>query len=90
MLFPTDETLTLKTGAQVMFVKNDSSADKAYYNGMIGTIAAIDAEGFTVTAKDTGENIRVQPEQWDNTRYVLNEKTNEISEEVEGTFTQFP
>ena len=50
MLFPTDETLTLKTGAQVMFVKNDSSADKAYYNGMIGTIAAIDAEGFTVTA----------------------------------------
>ena len=83
MLFPTDETLTLKTGAQVMFVKNDSSADKAYYNGMIGTIAAIDAEGFTVTAKDTGENIRVQPEQWDNTRYVLNEKTNEISEEVE-------
>ena len=90
MLFPTDETLTLKTGAQVMFVKNDSSADKAYYNGMIGTIAEIDAEGFTVTAKDTGENIRVQPEQWDNTRYVLNEKTNEISEEVEGTFTQFP
>jgi len=61
MLFPTDETLTLKTGAQVMFVKNDSSADKAYYNGMIGTIAAIDAEGFIVTAKDTGENIRVQP-----------------------------
>lgn len=90
MLFPTDETLTLKTGAQVMFVKNDSSADKAYYNGMIGTIAEIDTEGFTVTAKDTGENIRVQPEQWDNTRYVLNEKTNEISEEVEGTFTQFP
>lgn len=90
MLFPTDETLTLKTGAQVMFVKNDSSADKAYYNGMIGTIAEIDAEGFTVTAKDTGESIRVQPEQWDNTRYVLNEKTNEISEEVEGTFTQFP
>lgn len=90
MLFPTDEILTLKTGAQVMFVKNDSSADKAYYNGMIGTIAEIDAEGFIVTAKDTGENIRVQPEQWDNTRYVLNEKTNEISEEVEGTFTQFP
>ena len=88
--FPTDQELQLKEGAQVMFVKNDSSADKAYYNGMIGTIAEIDAEGFIVTAKDTGENIRVQPEQWDNTRYVLNEKTNEISEEVEGTFTQFP
>ena len=90
MLFPTEQTLTLKAGAQVMFVKNDSSADKEYYNGMIGTIERIDDKGFTVIPKDGEAEIRVQPEQWENTRYVLNEKTSEITEEVEGTFKQFP
>ena len=90
MLFPTEQTLTLKVGAQVMFVKNDSSADKEYYNGMIGTIERIDDKGFTVIPKDSAAEIVVKPEEWENTRYVLNDKTNEISEEVEGTFTQFP
>ena len=90
MLFPTEQTLTLKAGAQVMFVKNDSSAAKEYYNGMIGTIERIDDKGFTVIPKDGEAEIRVQSEQWENTRYVLNEKTSEISEEVEGTFKQFP
>lgn len=90
MLFPTDETLVLKKGAQVMFVKNDSSAEKAYYNGMIGTIEAISADGLSVRAKDTGEIINVEREKWDNTRYVLNEQTSEISEEVDGTFSQYP
>ena len=90
MLFPTDQTLTLKKGAQVMFVKNDSSAEKRYYNGMIGTVEEIDSRGFSVRAKDTGAVIKVEPEQWDNTRYAMNERTGEITEEVEGTFVQFP
>lgn len=90
MLYPTEQTLTLKEGAQVMFVKNDSSAEKAFYNGMLGTIVQIDDKGFKVRAKDNGEEINVTPEKWENTRYVLNDKTNEITEEVEGTFSQFP
>lgn len=90
MLYPTEQILTLKEGAQVMFVKNDSSADKAFYNGMLGTIVQIDDKGFKVRAKDNGEEINVTPEKWENTRYALNEKTNEIIEEVEGTFSQFP
>lgn len=90
MLFPTEQTLTLKEGAQVMFVKNDSSADKAFYNGMIGTVTEINEKNFFVRTKDTGVVIKVEPEQWENTRYEINERTNEITEEVEGTFTQFP
>ncbi len=90
MLFPTEQRLTLKKDAQVMFVKNDSSAEKAYYNGMIGTITEINGKNFFVRAKDTGAVIKVEPEQWDNTRYVINERTNEITEEVDGTFSQFP
>lgn len=90
MLFPTEQTLTLKEGAQVMFVKNDSSAGKAFYNGMIGTVTEINEKNFFVRTKDTGVVIKVEPEQWENTRYDINERTNEITEEVEGTFTQFP
>lgn len=90
MLFPTEQTLTLKEGAQVMFVKNDSSADKAFYNGMIGTVTEINDKNLFVRTKDTGVVIKVEPEQWENTRYDINERTNEITEEVEGTFTQFP
>lgn len=90
MLFPTEQRLSLKQGAQVMFVKNDSSPSKEYYNGMIGRISDIDDEGFYVIPKDSEEAIRVSPEEWTNSRYALNETTREITEEVEGTFTQFP
>lgn len=88
--YPTDETLTLKQGAQIMFVKNDRSPEKRYFNGMIGEITAIDEKSFYVRSKDYPEEIRVEQEQWDNSRYTLNEKTMEITEEIEGTFSQFP
>ena len=81
MLFPTEQILTLKEGAQVMFVKNDSSADKAFYNGMIGTVTEINEKNFFVRTKDTGVVIKVEPEQWENTRYEIDERTNEITEE---------
>lgn len=90
MLFPTEQILTLKEGAQVMFVKNDSSAGKAFYNGMIGTVTEITEKNFFVRTKDTGVVIKVEPEQWENTRYEIDERTNEITEEIEGTFKQFP
>lgn len=90
MLFPTEQILTLKEGVQVMFVKNDSSADKAFYNGMIGTVTEINEKNFFVRTKDTGVVIKVEPEQWENTRYEIDERTNEITEEIEGTFKQFP
>ena len=90
MLFPTEDTLTLKKDAQVMFVKNDSKPAKEYYNGMIGTVTEINDKHFFVRAKDTGAVIKVEPEEWENTRYVINEQTNEIAEEVDGTFKQFP
>ena len=88
--YPTEKTLTLKEGAQVMFIKNDHSGEGRYFNGMIGEIVRIDNEGFVVHSQDFNGEIRVQREQWDNTRYTLNEQTMEINEEVEGSFEQFP
>ena len=88
--FPTESSLTLKKGAQVMFVKNDSSAEKAYYNGKIGQITAIAGEKIFVKCPGDEEVIEVKPERWDNTRYKIDDETKEIQEEVEGTFTQYP
>ena len=89
-MYPTDERLTLKEKAQVMFVKNDSSPEKRYYNGMIGTVCSIGSRGFTVRPKDGGAEIEVEPETWENTRYELDNDTKEISEVVNGVFRQFP
>ena len=88
--FPTDKTLTLKLGAQVMFIKNDSSSDKKYYNGMIGEIVDIDDDHIQVRPSGQSEVIDVTPEEWQNMKYELDEKTKEIHETVVGTFTQYP
>lgn len=88
--YPTDETLTLKIGAQIMFVKNDPSPEKRFYNGMIGEIIFIGSHGFMVQSKEEGETLMVLPEEWNNYKYTLNDDTKEITEEVEGTFRQYP
>lgn len=88
--YPTDRSLTLKPGAQVMFVKNDTSGNRQYYNGMIGEVTAINGNGFSVTSKDDGRVIDVAVETWQNCRYSVDEETKEIIEEVDGTFSQYP
>ncbi|MGM9713587.1 MAG: ATP-dependent RecD-like DNA helicase [Prevotella sp.] len=92
--YPTDLSLTLKVGAQVMFVRNDMSPEKRYYNGRIGQVVNISADGVSVKCiMDDGtgtDTIIVKPEQWDNIKYSIDDETKEIVEEVEGTFTQYP
>lgn len=88
--YPADPSLTLKEGAQVMFIKNDPSGARAYYNGKIGVVHDITDEGIVVYSKEDDSYIGVQPVTWENTRYTLDPETQEIREEVEGTFTQYP
>lgn len=90
--YPTDLKLKLKTGAQVMFVKNDSSPDKRYYNGKIGRVEKINEKNRIIYVKSADENdlIEVQPEEWQNCKYDLHPETKEIEEKIVGSFTQFP
>jgi GTPase SAR1 family protein len=88
--YPTDFELILKTGAQVMFVKNDSSQEKQYYNGKIGTIDSFDEDIIYVKCPDESDCIQVYTAEWQNTKYSLDEKTKEIKETVAGTFVQYP
>ena len=88
--FPVDPQIELKVGAQVMFVKNDPSPDKRFFNGRIGRIAAIDGASVRVRCPDDFADITVEPMQWDNVKYAIDPGTNRIAETVEGTFQQIP
>lgn len=86
---PTSKELTLKPGAQVIFIKNDY--EKRWVNGTIGTISGIDEkEGTIYVLTDSGSEYDVKLDSWRNIRYKYNEEKKEIEEEVLGTFTQFP
>ena len=90
--YPTDAQLVLKIGAQVMFVKNDISAEKQFYNGKIGKLVNIDEEDYLLYIACPGESepIAVGRAEWENTKYEINPETKEIEESVIGKFIQYP
>lgn len=88
--FPADRSLKLKKGAQVMFIKNDKSPDKRYYNGKIGVVTSLGKDTVGVRCISDGVEVVLEYDKWDNTKYVIDKETNEISEEVEGEFSQIP
>lgn len=88
--YPADYELTLKVGAQVMFIKNDPAIDHAYYNGKIGIIESFEEDGINVFCKEDNRRILVPKLTWENTKYVIDDITGDIKEEVDGTFTQYP
>ncbi|WP_026775958.1 helix-turn-helix domain-containing protein [Polaribacter sp. Hel_I_88] len=88
--FPNDEKLELKLGAQVMFIKNDSSQEKRYFNGKIGIITKIAKDSVTVKCPNDEDEIVTERETWSNINYSINEETKAIKEELIGAFTQIP
>ena len=94
--YPADERLIVKEGAQVMFIKNDPTPDKEYYNGKIGVVKGFawddetDKQLIVVHCKEDDKTIYVPQLTWENTKYVIDEETKEIREEVDGTFKQDP
>jgi len=87
--YPADELLELKTGSQVMFIKNDIEKVKRYFNGKIGIVQTIEDDKIIVQCADE-PLIEVKRYRWENIRYTLNSKTQKVEEEVIGAFTQFP
>ncbi len=88
--FPNSEKLELKIGAQVMFIKNDSSPDKRYYNGKIGIVTDLSRESVTVQCPDEINEIVTERETWNNINYSINDETKEIKEDITGSFVQIP
>lgn len=92
-VFPVEQSLVLKKGAQIMFIKNDVK-EKKYFNGKIGVLEGIERDGETecisVHFPESGETIKVQQETWRNIRYIFKEQENKLEEQELGSFTQYP
>ncbi|WP_395050996.1 helix-turn-helix domain-containing protein [Flavobacterium sp.] len=89
-IYPVEENLKLKVGAQVMFVKNDLSFDKKYFNGKMGFIKSLSSQEILVHFPEENKTIEVERYEWQNIRYKVDENTKEIEEEVLGTFVHYP
>ncbi|WP_295731075.1 AAA family ATPase [uncultured Muribaculum sp.] len=84
---PTPRTLTLKVGAQVVFIKND--AERRWVNGTLGRVDMASDDRLIVITED-GEKHHVEQAVWENVRYYYDEKEKKVKEDVLGTFTQYP
>ncbi len=87
--FPNDETLELKAGAQIMFIRNDASAEKRYFNGKLAEVIEIDDGDVLVQIEGDEDTYKLKKEIWEQKKYSLDEEKN-IKEEVQGSFEQFP
>ena len=86
---PTPMELEVKTGAQVIFIKNDK--DKRWVNGTLGRITDISIDDGVICVETEDCNVYpVERELWENMKYTFNEKENKIEEIQLGTYTQFP
>ena len=88
--FPTDEKLELKKGAQVMFVKNDVSPEKRYFNGKIAVITNINNDCIEAQGKEDSSPIVVERAVWSNMKYIIDPESKDLKEEEEGSFEQYP
>jgi len=85
--YPTEPELSLKVGAQVIFIKNDT--DKRWVNGTISQVCGLTDTEIKVKLKD-GEIYSVEKRIWENIKYQYNKEKKKIEQEIVGTFKQYP
>ncbi|MGZ8867471.1 MAG: ATP-dependent DNA helicase [Thermoanaerobaculia bacterium] len=84
---PAPAKLTLKSGAQVMFIRNDP--ERRWVNGTLAVVMSLAAQSVGVRLED-GTSLEVEPMEWQDIEYAFDDKKKAIVEEVAGTYTQFP
>lgn len=89
-VYPAPERLLLKKGAQVMFLRNDNTSEKRYFNGKIGRVVNISDDSIGISCPDDPGVIHVEMADWENIKYSFNRKKMNIEGDVVGLFKQFP
>ena len=87
--FPNEEVLELKVGAQVMFIRNDATQEKKYFNGKLAEVVDLSADEIWVRIDGDDEDYKLKKENWEQKKYSLDAEKN-IEEEVLGSFEQYP
>ncbi|MBH0082093.1 ATP-dependent RecD-like DNA helicase [Salinibacterium sp. SWN167] len=87
--YPADESLELKVGAQVMFLRNDTQegGTQRWVNGSVGTVVKI---ADTVWVEVDGRDYEVKPVAWEKFKYSYSARTKALRKDVVAEFTQFP
>lgn len=88
--YPAPDRLVLKPGAQVMFLRNDTQPERRYFNGKIGRVQAVADDCVHVRCEGEDRSIAVEPVEWENITYSMDEATGTIREEIVGRFRQYP
>ncbi|MGE9310704.1 helix-turn-helix domain-containing protein [Niabella sp. CJ426] len=88
-LFPNEEELELKEGAQIMFIRNDKDENKRFYNGKLATITELRDEEVKVLPQDETRALTIVRETWENKKYFIDQENN-VAEDVIGSYEQFP
>jgi len=88
--YPTEMDLVLKEGTQIMFIRNDTSGNKRYFNGKIGIIEKIEDFDIYVRFENQKDSFLLEHEVWKNIKYSVNDETGKITEEILGSFSQYP
>ncbi|MDW8211259.1 MAG: AAA family ATPase [Cytophagales bacterium] len=86
-LYPTDDPLLLKEGAQVMFIRNDPEG--RWVNGTIGQVHRLSKDSIHI-ALEAGQVYEITSTTWEHTRYTYDKEKDVITTEVLGRFTQYP
>lgn len=89
-LFPLPQSIELKIGARIMFIKNDTSGLASYFNGKLATVCKLEKDQIIVDMDDSHQEFVLKKELWENKKYRINPETKELEEEVIGTFSQYP
>ncbi|MGB0403970.1 MAG: helix-turn-helix domain-containing protein [Salibacteraceae bacterium] len=89
-LYPVSESLELKVGTQIMFIKNDTSGQQRFFNGKIAQVTSVEFGDIRVIMDGETDEYELKREEWENKKYTVNELSKELEEEVVGTFRQYP
>ncbi|MBN8652442.1 MAG: helix-turn-helix domain-containing protein [Cytophagales bacterium] len=89
-MYPVHPQLELKEGAQIMFVRNDTSLEKRYFNGKLATVTRIDEDKVWVLLAGTKELYQLSRERWENKKYSVDKTNHVLNEDVIGSFEQYP
>ncbi|MCP1995169.1 helix-turn-helix domain-containing protein [Flavobacterium sp. HSC-61S13] len=89
-IFPLEAKMTLKVGSQIIFIKNDLSFEKNFFNGKMGIIQSLSPNEVFVHFPEENKTIEVEKYEWQNIKYTVDSNTKEIKEQILGTYTQYP
>ena len=89
-MYPVMSQLELKEGAQIMFIRNDATEEKKYFNGKLATVKKIYEDGIMVELAGNHEEYSLETVRWENKKYTVESETHDLAEEVIGAFEQYP